>query len=360
MIDSIKITLKDFTGNFNNCREAKSKNVLKSPDEKEYYNYRLPNKTKFDKHSLKVTNVKGAKINNVYLIGSLRKRANHKATFNDLTKDKFERTIRNLAKDLNISYKEIRRAEFTQCEIGANINMSYPAKEILRMVVAYSSLKRDDENIDKGTLYFKTKGKSKNESKRVKLYAKDLEIANNSHWKKREHRDEAFARMRECGNHMLRIEFTLNFHSSFKSHQMGYIKTIGDLIDNYYDLYEFWTREVAKFVFYNRLDYSNTKPTPKEKYIIAGLEELGFEWFIDEYQNVYSKEKKTPDDIKSARSKAYTSVLKVLDKYYDRNSYNINDFKKDIEKFLIRKSNSESFNLPILQGNLWSNYYPNK
>lgn len=116
----------------------------------------------------------------------LRKRAHHKATFNDLTRDKFERTIHNLAKDLNISYEEIRKAEFTQCEIAANINMSYPAKEILYMVVVYSSLWRDDEDINKGTLYFKTKGNPKNESKRANLYAKYLEIANNSHWKNKE------------------------------------------------------------------------------------------------------------------------------------------------------------------------------
>lgn len=352
MIDSIKITLKDFSGNFDNCRET-SEEVFEHPDKKEYGNYRLANKTKFDKHSLKVAHAKGT--NTVNIVGSLRKRAYHKATFNDLTKDKFEQTIRNLAKDFNISYEEIRKAEFTQCEIGANINMSYPAKEILHMVVAYSSLKRDDKCIDQGTLYFKTKGKQKNENKRVKLYAKDIEIAKNSHWKKRERRDEAFARMRKCGNNMLRIEFTFNFHSSFQSHQMGHIETIGDLIDNYYDLYEFWTREVGKFVFYNQLDYSNAKPTTKDKYIIAGLEQLGFECFVEEYRDLRSQDKKEPKDIKSVRSKAYTSILKVLDKYYDRHSYNINDFKKDIEKFLIRKSRSESFNLPLLRGNLWNN-----
>lgn len=353
MIDSIKITLKDFSGNFDCCREISSKKVFANPNEKEYGNYRLANKTKFDKHSLKVAHTK--RTNTVHIVGSLRKRAYHKATFNDLTKHRFEQTIRSLAKDFNISYEEICKAEFTQCEIGANINMSYPAKEILHMVVAYSSLKRDDKCINKGTLYFKTKGDPKNESKRVKLYAKDLEIANNSHWKKREQRDKAFARMRECGNNMLRIEFTLNFHSSFQSHQMGHIETIGDLIDNYYDLYEFWTREVAKFVFFNQLDCSNAKPTQKEKYIIVGLEELGFEWFVEEYRELHSQDKKEPKDIKSARSKAYTSVLKVLDKYYDRSSYNINDFKKDIEKFLIRKSRSENFNLPVLLSNLWDN-----
>ena len=53
MIDSIKITLKGFSGNFDNCRET-SKKVFEHPDKKEYGNYRLANKTKLDKHSLKV------------------------------------------------------------------------------------------------------------------------------------------------------------------------------------------------------------------------------------------------------------------------------------------------------------------
>lgn len=350
MIDNIKIILSNFSGNFDNCRETKSKKVFENSDEKEYGNYRLANKTKFDKHSLKVAHAR--KTNTANILGSLRKRAYHKATFRDLTKAEFERTIRKLAKDLNISFEEICKAKFTQCEIGANINMSYPVKEILHMVVAYSSLKRDDENIDRGTLYFKTKGNSKNESKRAKLYAKDLEIAYNSHWTKKERRNESFARMRECGNNILRIEFTLNFHSSFQSHKMGHIETIGDLIDNYYDLYNFWTKEVGKLVFYNKLDYSEAKPTPKEKYIIAGLEELGFEWFVEEYRDFRSQKMTDSDDIKSARSKAYTSVLKVLDKYHDRNSYNKHDFKKDIENFLIRKSNSENFDLAVLLDNL--------
>lgn len=51
-------------------------------------------------------------------------------------------------------------------------------------------------------------------------------------------------------------------------------------------------------VFFNQLDYSNAKPTPKEKYIISGLEELGFEWFVEEYRDLRSKDKKKPKDIK--------------------------------------------------------------
>lgn len=94
------------------------------------------------------------KTNTIKIVGSLRKRAYHKASFSDLNKAKFEQTIRELAKTLNITFEEIKKARFTDCEIGANINIRYPVKEILHMVVAYSKLKRNDERIDEGTLYF--------------------------------------------------------------------------------------------------------------------------------------------------------------------------------------------------------------
>ena len=72
-------------------------------------------------------------------------------------------------------------------------------------------------------------------------------------------------------------EFTLKYQRSFNHHQMGYIKNIGDLIEHYHDLYAFWTREVARLIFFNYLDYSNAQLTEKEKYIINGLEQYGFE-----------------------------------------------------------------------------------
>lgn len=63
-------------------------------------------------------------------------------------------SLRGLARDLNIPFAELTLARFTDCEIGANINMRYPAKEVLYMIVAYSKLKRNDERIGDGTLYF--------------------------------------------------------------------------------------------------------------------------------------------------------------------------------------------------------------
>ena len=347
MIDSIKIILRDFSGDLKNCIPKPSRKLIENPGEKEYDNYRLPNRAKSDRHYLTINHA--LKTNTIKIVGSLRKRAYHKASFSDLNKDKFEQTIRELAKTLNITFEEIKKARFTDCEIGANINIRYPVKEVLHMVVAYSKLKRNDERIDEGTLYFE------GTDKKLKLYAKDIEIAAKSHCTKQDKRKACYARLRECGNNMLRIEFTLKYQRSFNHHQMGYIKNIGDLIEHYHDLYAFWTREVARLIFFNYLDYSNAQLTEKEKYIINGLEQYGFESFAEEYQNLCTLNSKTTNSIKTAKSQAYKSICKILDEYYDRKTYNMYNLRVDIAKHLIRKSKSENLDLPLLLRNLWGN-----
>lgn len=52
------------------------------------------------------------------------------------------------------------------------------------------------------------------QTKKLKLYAKDIEIAAKSHWTKQDKRKACYARLRECGNNMLRIEFTLKYQRS--------------------------------------------------------------------------------------------------------------------------------------------------
>lgn len=152
---------------------------------------------------------------------------------------------------------------------------------------------------------------------------------------------------------MLRIEFTLKYQRSFNHHGMAHIKTVGDLIEHYYDLYAFWTREVARLIFFNQLDYSNFKLNSKEAYIAHGLEQYGFEWFAEGYQRLCEINAKTANSIKSARSEAYRAICKVLDQYYDRTAYNMYNLRADIAKFLIRKSKSEKMDLPLLLRNLW-------
>ena len=49
MIDSIKIILRDFSGDLKNCIPKPSRKLIENPGEKEYDNYRLPNRAKSDK-----------------------------------------------------------------------------------------------------------------------------------------------------------------------------------------------------------------------------------------------------------------------------------------------------------------------
>ena len=166
-------------------RLTPSRKVFKYPDEKEYENYLLPNHTKFDRDSMKVH--RALKTGTVNVVGSLRKRAYHKSTLLDLNKDKFAQSLRGLARDLNIPFAELTQARFTDCEIGANINIRYPAKEVLYMIVAYSKLERNDDRIEDGTLYFEGADKD------LKLCVKMMKCAAKSSPKKRESRKKVIA-----------------------------------------------------------------------------------------------------------------------------------------------------------------------
>lgn len=55
MIDRIKITLEDFSGNFENCKNITKKEFIDYPDRKQYDNFVLRNKTGLDKHDLSVS-----------------------------------------------------------------------------------------------------------------------------------------------------------------------------------------------------------------------------------------------------------------------------------------------------------------
>lgn len=352
MIDSIKIILKDFSGDLSNCTFVEPKKLIKDIEEKEYHydNYRLYNHSQSAKHFLKVskkTNKVTKKVT-VTLTGSLRKRSYNRVTLLDMPQSKFVQTLKGIAKELGISFEELRRAKFTQCEIGANIRTRIPAIDILPLVVNYCHYKRIDDYIEKGTLYFN------GADRLLKLYVKDDEIAAHSFSEeKRILKKMSFDKLKAKGIHHLRIEFTMKTHRSFKNRGMDYIRTVGDLIDHYSELYDFWTKEINRIVIYNKLKYNEAELPDKEKEIILGLEELGFFEFVDSYQDCCISNSKTKDSKKSAKSDAFKDVRLVLDKYFDRKEYNKFTLRIDVAKYLIGKSKSFQLNLPILIRNLW-------
>jgi hypothetical protein len=253
----------------------------------------------------------------------------------DLTQASFEKALRNIAKGLNISFDELRQGNVTQCEIGMNINVSIQAIDILPMVVDYAHFKRHAERIDEGTLYFI------GSEKKAKLYAKPKEIADKSSIIKQEGRRNAFKIMQDKGIDFLRIEFTLDDQNAFDHHKMEHIQNLGDLLDNYSDLYRFFVREIKRFVIFNQLSYQEKKLTPKERHIIYGLENFGFETFLEEYRTECIERAKKPRSKISAKSDAFRDIVTILKKYALAEDYNFETFNDDIMKNLFRKSKDE-------------------
>lgn len=348
MIDSIKIILKNFSGNFDNCTFIQPKKLIKDIPEKkyDYDNYRLSNHSQSAKHYLKVSHNK--RTGTVTLTGSLRKRTYNRVTMLDMPRSKFMQTLKGIAKELCIPFNELRQAKFTQCEIGANIRTRIPAIDILPLVVNYCHYKRIDDYINKGTLYFN------GADRLLKLYVKDDEIAAHSFSEeKRELKKRSFDRLKLKGIHHLRIEFTMKTHRAFKNRGMDHIRTIGDWIDHYAELYDFWTKEINRIDVYNKLQYEETELSNKEKEIILGLEKFGYFDFVDSYQDYRISNATKKDSKKSAKSEAFKDVNLVLDKYFDRKEYNKLTLRIDVAKYLIGKSKRYQLNLPVLIRYLW-------
>lgn len=348
MIDSIKIILKNFSGNFDNCTFIQPKKLIKDIPEKQYDydNYRLSNHRQSAKHSLKVSHNK--RTGTVTLTGSLRKRTYNQVTLLDMPQSSFVRTLKGIAKDLHIPFEELKRAKFTQCEIGANIRTRIPAINVLPLVVDYCHYKRIDDFIEQGTLYFD------GADRLLKLYVKDDEIAAHSFpEEKRELKKRSFDRLKLKGIHYLRIEFSMKTHRAFKNRGMDHIRTVGDLIEHYSELYDFWTKEINRIVVYNKLQYKEAELSNKEKEIILGLEEFGYFDFVGSYQDSCISRTTTSKSSKSAKSDAFRDVRSVLDKYFNRKEYNKFTLRIDVAKYLIGKSKWFQLDLPPLIRNLW-------
>ena len=349
MVDNIKIILSNFSGDLNKkCRKVKPRQLIKNPDNKkyDYDNFRLYNNSGSEKHYLKVSHNKNTKT--VTLTGSLRKRSYNRVTLLDMPQSKFIQTLKGIANDLNIPFEELKRARFTQCEVGANIRTRIQAIDILPMIVDYAHYKRIDDYIEKGTLYFN------GADRLLKLYVKDDEIAAHTFSEeKRILKKKSFDKLKMKGIHHLRIEFTLKTHRAFKNSGMDHIRTIGDLINCYSELYNFWTKEISRIVVYNSLKYNEIELSEKEKEIVFGLENLGFFDFVDAYQDSYMSNASTLKSTKSAKSKAFTSICEILDKYYDKKIYNKYNLRVDVAKYLIGKSKQFNLDLPVLIRNLW-------
>ena len=334
MIDFIKIRLDDFSGNLEkNCVRKET-----YPDPKTgliYENYTLPNDNSSAKrHSLKLYRCMGE--NRLTVKGSVRKWYNNRNTAADLTAAAFEKMIKLLAQKLNIPFDELCRAEFTQCEIGMNVRPAIPCCEVIPMIVRYGRLSVDKAiSYPRRTSYF---GKS---VKRLKIYDKGKEIGDRA----REGENaithkEMFDILKKKGYHFLRIEYTLSNKKAFNQNGMGHIKTIGDLINNYADLYTFWCYETSRIVLFNRIDES-CEMKKAELEIAKTLNSYGFDKAQEKNAAGINKENPNKRSVSAAESAILKKILTVIRKYRSKEDYNINSFRRDITRELMRRRRAD-------------------
>ena len=329
MIDNVKITLRNFSGNLDNCK------YIKEGKYDYFYFLSSSDSSKAARLLVRKNKVTG----NLVISRSVRKWYFNNGSLLDLTAKSFTRVMKKLAKDLNISFAELCQGKITQCEIGQNVRVKVPVTEIIPNLVDYGHLER--KQIENGTVYFNGR------VKKLIVYDKVAEIAVKGIKRKK----YALSILEERGYHFLRIEFKLFYQKSFNQHQMSHISTVGDLIIYFSDLYKFWTHQINRIIVFPKIENDFQNMTQREQLIGIGLNHMGFEKFVEEYQSQCKS--RTKDGLKAARSKAYKEVLYVLNKYGSKSKYGKNSLRTDIAKHLLRKSKHEDIYLPILFRDLW-------
>ncbi|WP_050701529.1 hypothetical protein [Dysgonomonas sp. BGC7] len=118
---------------------------------------------------------------------------------------------------------------------------------------------------------------------------------------------------------------------SFINKDMAQIRTIGDILDNYLELYSFWVKEMSRVVLLNQLVMSKDM-TPKQYMIARVLEIDGYVSF-----EVNCLKRGTAN----ARSRLLNEALEVICQFSSLRKYNTMKFKIDILKNLRRIKNKE-------------------
>lgn len=289
--------------------------------------------------------IENQKSGNIRIRGSLRKWLFGETTLKDLDSQSFIRSLKKLAKALNISYKELCKGKISECEIGLNIKTSKPASVVIPQIVAYRHLK--EKRIKDETVYYE------GADKKIIVYNKTKEIVDNiGEQKRRIAKQAAFSRLSSKGHHYIRMEVKMKDQKSFSNHKLR-IATLGDLVDSFGSLYEIWTKEMNKVLIFSTPILSDEMD--KRDFLIAfNLRKDNFEELVNEYCKISAKNTKTDKAKYSARSTAYKEILSVLTKYGSKNEYNQATFKKDIAKSLVRISkNDDTLRLSHLFSLLW-------
>jgi len=315
MIDNIRITLRRFKGNL-------SENTRLKRQGKSYNSevYRLYNHEGEDKEVYLLLKYNSEK--QVLVIeNSIRKWYLGGFSLLDLTEKTANKAFSKIAKILDIDMTDFRKATFTQCEIGLIIRPRIPVGQLIPMIVKYSTFKRYNYSCE--TVGFE------GEDFDLKMYDKTQELLDKNKKKGKydqEAKKKAFKALSDRNYNFFRLEFDMFDKQSFINKDMGHIKTIGNILDNYLELYSFWVKEISRVVLLNRLVMSKDM-TPKQ-YMIARVLEI--DGFVSFEANCLKRGKG------NARSRLLNEALEVIAQFSSLRKYNANKFKADILKNLRR------------------------
>lgn len=330
MIDNIKITLRKFKGNLSDNPNLESHGKSFGSEIYRLYNQEGEDKEIYlllkynpDKQVLKIEN-------------SVRKWHLGGFSLLDLTEKSANRAFEKISKKLGITMNEFRKATFTKCEIGLNIRTRIPVKDIVPMIVRYSTFKRYQFG-------FQTVGFIGTELD-LKMYDKCEELLEHNKKYDKEAKRKAFKALADKNYNFFRIEFNMLDKQSFINKDLSHIKTIGHILDNYLELYSFWAKEMSRVVLLNKLIMSK-EMTPKQYVIARVLEIDGFTSFE---RNCLKRGKG------NVSSRIINEAIEVIQSFGNPIRYNTNKFKLDIVKNLKRiKKKEEGLNINRLTQNLF-------
>lgn len=331
MIDNIKITLRKFKGNLsdNPNLEAHGKSFGSEI-------YRLYNHEGKDKEIYLLLKYNPDK--QVLIIeNSIRKWYLGGFSLLDLTEKSANRAFEKISKKLGIDKGKLCKATFTQCEIGLNIRTRIPVENIIPMIVRYSTFKWYQFGCE--TVGFK------GTDLELKMYDKCEELLEHNKKYNKEAKRKAFKALANKNYNFFRIEFNMFDKQSFINKDLSHIKNIGHILDNYLELYNFWTKEMSRVVLLNKLIMSK-EMTPKQYVIARVLENDGFTSFE------YNCLKRGKGNISS---RIINEAIEVIQCFNNPIKYNTNKFKEDIAKNLKRiKKKEEGLDINLLTQNLFS------
>lgn len=317
MIDNIKITLRGFNGHFNNC-ELKGKSYKSEV-------YRLYNYEGKSKEVYLLLKYKPEK-KELTIENSIRKWFLGGFSLLDLREKTADKAFSKISKALGIKIDDLRKATFTKCEIGLIIRPRIPVTQLVPMIVKYSTFKK--YNFHTETVGFK------GEDIELKMYDKTQELLDKNKKKgkyNQAEKEKAFKALSNRNYNFFRIEFDMFDRQSFINKDMAHIRTIGDILENYLELYSFWVKEISRVVLLNRLVMSKDM-TPKQ-YMIARVLE------IDGYNTFETNCLKRGTG--NAKSRLLNEALEVICQFSSLRKYNTIKFKVDIFKNLRRINNKE-------------------